>query len=165
MRTKIENECWKPIKGYEGRYEVSNKGRVRSHVGKRVRCLSPRIIRNGYQIVDLCTNGECKTMLVHRIVGAAFLCDDGEIPSGLHIDHLNGIRYDNILENLRLVTNSENCRNRHDINELPPEMRDIRERVKMSMREYRQREDVKERLRSYKREYQRRAKNSDTIVP
>lgn len=150
MRTKIENienECWKPIKGYEGRYEVSNTGRIRSHVGKRVRYLRLSTIRNGYQVAKFSTNGESKTMLIHRIVGAAFLCDSGEIPSGLQIDHINGIRYDNRLDNLRLVTHRENHRNRHAINDLPPEMRDIRERAKIAMREY------------------RRKVNSDTIVP
>jgi len=102
------------IKGYEGIYQVSNLGNVKSikriimRSDGRPRTINERIRvgpnNKGYKrvsIVDL--NGISLSYYVHRLVAFAFL---GE--SDLYVDHIDGNRANNNLENLRYVTNSQN---------------------------------------------------------
>lgn len=87
METEVSIEVWRPIADYEGLYEVSNLGRVRSvdrHVPQangtkfvRGRTLRPAMNNNGYLQVLLCKNGLVKHLLVHRLVAAAF-CEQPE---------------------------------------------------------------------------------------
>lgn len=109
-------EIWKDIKGFEGIYQVSNFGRVKSlerfRKGKngclvtvKERILKQGIIRNGYYNVILCKNSIEKNYLVHRLVWIAF---NGSIPEGYDINHLNEKKFDNRLENLNLMTHREN---------------------------------------------------------
>lgn len=106
------DEQWKPIVGYEGSYEVSDMGRVRSldrtvlrsgHEMKiRGRMLKPfRTCSSGHQSVALSRN----KFLVHRLVMAAFVgpCEDGDV-----VCHNNGDPTDNRLSNLRYDTQSGN---------------------------------------------------------
>lgn len=76
------DEVWKPVKGYEGLYEVSNHGRVRR--------LMWRIVdgkdHKGYRRVNLCKNGEQKPFLVHRLVAEAFLPNPDGYPFVNHMD-------------------------------------------------------------------------------
>ena len=82
----MKKEYWKPVVGYEGLYEVSNWGRVKSiKFGKEI--ILTQHIRCGYYIVSLWKNGKGKTYSVHRLVAEAFL----EIPEELR--HLKGTRY------------------------------------------------------------------------
>ena len=108
-----EEEIWKPVVGYEGCYEVSNLGRVRS-LDREVRgesnsvCLRKgRILKPGatwgYLYVTLCSEGKVKHCRVHRLVLAAFR---GE--SELDVNHINHVKADNRLENLEYVTVKEN---------------------------------------------------------
>lgn len=94
---------WKQIKGYEGLYEVSNTGKVRSmnysHTGK-VKELSPRNNR-GYLMVDLHKEGKRKQFRVHRLVVEAFI---GEIPKGLIVNHKDENKHNNNVENLEICT-------------------------------------------------------------
>ena len=103
-------EYWKKVPGYEG-YEVSDFGTVRSlnygHSGKRKE-LKPVKNNNGYEIVSLYRDGVQKQFTVHRLVWNAF---NGAIPDGKEIDHINTVRDDNRLENLRIVTPRENSNN------------------------------------------------------
>lgn len=112
-------ELWKPVFGYEGFYEVSNKGRVkslprlvahsnsRSGFGRvRERILKLHKRRDGYLLVCLYNLGKKKMHSVHRLIGYAFL----GLTEDLQIDHKSGIKDDNRLENLRVVTRGENCR-------------------------------------------------------
>lgn len=118
-------EIWRDIKDYEGLYQVSNLGRVRSvdHYVKHwcggVRLVKGKIIKpctvsGGYLGVDLCRNNVSKTYLVHRLVAQAFIPN----PKNKRcVNHLNKIRTDNRKENLEWCTHKEN-NNWLDHNEL-----------------------------------------------
>lgn len=100
-------EIWKDVPGYEGLYQVSNQGRVKSAGnGKNVR---PRILKqtNGkYRSVCLYKPGlHKKSYLVHRLVYSAFY---GTIPKHLEVNHINEDKYDNRLVNLNLMTRRQN---------------------------------------------------------
>ena len=101
-------ETWRPVPGYEGLYDVSDLGSVRSHYGGRVRYLKGNKLKNGYIQVALYKNGKMKTFYIHRLAWEGFY---GTIPSGMQIDHINTVRDDNRIENLRVVSPSENHRN------------------------------------------------------
>lgn len=101
-------EIWKDIPEYEGLYQASNMGRIKSlkrpyRVKEKI--LKPAIIRNGYYIVSLCKNLKVKHYMVHRLVWEAF---NGQIPENMQVNHLNEIKTDNRLENLNLMTAKEN---------------------------------------------------------
>lgn len=93
-----------PVKGYEGLYEVSNNGRVRSlnynHTGN-VKELSPRDNGSGYLYVYLCREGKHKNFRVHRLVAEAFI---GEIPKGLIVNHKDENPQNNNVNNLEICT-------------------------------------------------------------
>lgn len=109
---------WKPVNGYEGLYEVSEGGEVRScdrYIKANIRHVKSRLIKgktlfqnlksNGYKTVDLCKDGKVKTTLVHRIVAEAFLPN----PDGLRfVNHKDSDRTNNAVSNLEWVTSSEN---------------------------------------------------------
>lgn len=111
-------ENWKPVLGYEGYYEVSDMGRVRSvthkmksgikhndYVTSSGRILKQNKKRSGYCTVDLCMEGHIKTVLVHRLVATAFypkLCGDSEV------NHINCNKADNRACNLEWCTPSQN---------------------------------------------------------
>jgi len=112
-------EEWRPVVGYEGQYEVSNLGRVRSldrvveYRGGTPRKVRGRVIRcapgeNGYPRVSL--SGR-KFRLVHVLVAEAFL---GPKPTGQQVRHLNGNRSDPRLCNLAYGTQSENSHDCYD---------------------------------------------------
>ena len=110
-----KQEKWMPIKGYEGLYEVSDCGRIKSlprNNFKTVRVLKPLInSRNGYVYVQLCKNNKAKAFRVHKLVIEAFTgiqLDGYDVNK--QIDHINGIKTDNRLENLEIVTQSENVK-------------------------------------------------------
>lgn len=101
-------EKWKNIKGYEGKYEVSNCGRVRSLNYRRsgeVKELKPGTDGFGYKFVLLSTNGKPRMKKVHRLVYEAFR---GPIPAGMEINHLDENPANNWLENLETCTRKEN---------------------------------------------------------
>lgn len=106
---KIKDERWKAVVGYEGLYEVSDFGNVRSlNYMKtwKVNVLKPGNC-HGYLRVKLSKDGKTKDFLVHRLVYEAFR---GAIPKGLTVDHVNGDKSDNRLENLQLLTQRDNAR-------------------------------------------------------
>ena len=104
----MKKEYWKPVVGYEGHYQVSNWGRVKSIKFGKGRILKPGTNKDGYLQVDLCKNNKSKTFRVNRLVAEAFL----EIPEELR--HLEGTRYlqvnhkDENKQN-NVVTNLEWC--------------------------------------------------------
>lgn len=106
-------EEWASVYGYEGLYEVSNLGRVRSllyggGVGAS-RVLKPGVKKRGYKYVVLACNGVAKTHSVHCLVASAFL---GEPAPGFEVNHINRDPRDNRIENLEYMTHLENIRYR-----------------------------------------------------
>ena len=83
-------EEWKTIEGYDGRYEVSSHGRIRSvsmFLGNHIyhgKVLSPTIAPNGYLKVNLILRGKKKTCLVHRLVAKAFIENRKNLPQVNH---------------------------------------------------------------------------------
>ena len=119
-------EQWKPVNGYEGIYEVSSHGRVRSldrvvtysdgrvrrHKGK---ILSAPLSRDGYPAVNLHTQGKLKKRYVHSLIAETFI---GPRPEGMEVCHNDGNPTNNHVDNLRYGTRSENMldRVRHGTN-------------------------------------------------
>ena len=96
-------EIWKPISGYDGLYEVSNIGNVRSI--KKGIILKPATNKFGYQIVGLSKNGKRKEGKVHRLVAKAFI-DNPD--NKKQVNHKDGNKKNNSVDNLEWVTNQEN---------------------------------------------------------
>lgn len=107
----MKKEIWKDIVGYEGLYQVSSEGRVKSLVRKGKRqevILKQHNNGHGYLIVVLTRNSISKTFKVHRLVAQAFIPNPQNYRC---IDHINTIRTDNRVENLRWVSHTENSAN------------------------------------------------------
>ena len=111
-------EVWKDIQDYEGLYQVSNLGRVKSlgrfvdklrlHYWQEEKTLKLRKRVDGYLSVCLSKNGKTKTFSVHRLVAVAFIPNP---ENKTEIDHINAIRTDNSVNNLRWVSHKENMNN------------------------------------------------------
>ena len=113
------NEIWKDIPEYEGLYQVSSYGRIKSldriivnngNLGMnkisrlKSKVLSKRI-SNGYNLVSLCKDGKMKQFKASRLVYATFV---GDILDDMVIDHINNISSDDRLENLQMISNRLN---------------------------------------------------------
>jgi hypothetical protein len=113
-----EKEIWKDVPGYEGLYQVSNLGRVKSlyrtittksGISKPIKEKIRKAPINcyGYKITTLSNNGKQKSYSVHQLIAIVFL---GHIPSGnkLVVDHIDNNKLNNKLENLQIISNREN---------------------------------------------------------
>jgi len=107
-------EIWKDIQGYEGLYQVSNLGNIKSlkrldSIGRRVRerILKFKTNRHGYHNVQLYNNGESKALKVHRIVALAFIEKKQE---RLEVNHIDGVKTNNNVSNLEWCNRSENVK-------------------------------------------------------
>lgn len=114
----LPNEEWRDIKGFEGLYQISNYGRVKSldrfidsdhHYFERI--MKVRKGNNGYLNLTLCKNGTKNQRCVHRIVAYAFPEICGKWFKGCEIDHLDTITKNNIASNLKVCTHVENANN------------------------------------------------------
>lgn len=120
METNLNNlkEIWMPINGYEGIYEISNYGNIRSldrrkrhsNIGFTSICkgqtLKPKTHANGYYEVSLCKNGKSKFKLIHRLVAQSFIENPENKPQ---VNHKNGNKKDNHINNLEWVTQKGNA--------------------------------------------------------
>lgn len=104
-------EEWREIPDTD--YRVSNEGRVASRKYGDWRVLKPGMNSAGYLLAVLCVNGTRRNRHVHTLVAEAFL---GPRPTpGHEVNHIDGIRVNNLVENLEWVTGSENQRHRIDV--------------------------------------------------
>ena len=110
-------EVWLSVRGYEGLYEVSDLGRVRSvgrvvpHRLKGKKTIPTRILKqgkgsHGYLTVSLWQNNKGRTHCAHSLVASSFLT----IEPGLDINHIDGVKTNNQLSNLEVCTRSENMK-------------------------------------------------------
>lgn len=97
---------YKNIDGYPN-YEVSDEGEVRNKQTGRI--LKGILDGRGYLQVGLCVKGKKTKFLIHRLVALAFIPNPDNL---LFVDHVNGNRINNHIDNLRWGTKQENCRNR-----------------------------------------------------
>lgn len=104
----MTNEVWKDIPQYDGVYQVSNKGRIRSFAQSKSG--EPKLMYSasngsGYRYVTLCKGGKRRNWYIHRLVATAFI---GDITNGLVINHLDHDRSNNSVENLEITTQRNN---------------------------------------------------------
>lgn len=101
-------ETWKAIAGYEGLYEVSDLGRVRSlnynHTGV-AKILNPRKNRGGYLLVALFKDGKRKDMQVHRLVAQAFIHNPNNLET---VNHRDEVKTNNAASNLEWMSVADN---------------------------------------------------------
>ena len=166
----MTEEIWKPVVGYEGLYEVSSYGRVKSldryvkysdgriylHKGK---VLSLAKDKNGYFVVSLYFNGKHNTIKVHRLVAQAFIPNPDNLPE---VNHLDEDKTNNRVENL------EWCDHKYNMNYGTRNIRSKDTHIKngywtgLSRDEYLKKyyQDHKEEKRLYMRDHQRKHKKT-----
>lgn len=101
-KEELDSEKWKDIDGYDGMYQVSDLGRVRSRKSGEWMVMKPINNGKGYLVVNLCKYGIMKTYRVHRLVASAFIPNNDE--SKTLINHRNEIKSDNRVSNLEYCT-------------------------------------------------------------
>jgi len=113
----IFENVWLDVVGYEGKYQVNGNGEIKSLNYKRTgeeKVLKLAKGKVGYFTVGFSKNGVCKHFYIHRIVYESFY---GGIPKGMEIDHIDGNKMNNRVENLRCVTPKENINNPNTLND------------------------------------------------
>ncbi|MBO7322822.1 MAG: HNH endonuclease [Bacteroidales bacterium] len=97
------SEVWKPIKGFEEEYKISNEGQVFSI--RRNKLLKPKIDRYGYKVVALSKEGKLHHRTIHRLVAQAFIPNPSHLPT---VNHINEVKTDNRVSNLEWLSVADN---------------------------------------------------------
>lgn len=133
-------EIWRDIKGYEGLYQISNKGKVKclpknvvctpkGHVRHYPERIATQYTRGGYKYVELSKGGEAKKYSVHRLVAIAFVPSS---KSKTQVNHIDGIKDNNKSDNLEWVTPQENIKHAYE-NRLRPKFHKGRRVIQMDL--------------------------------
>lgn len=105
----MKKEIWKDIEGYEGKYQVSNLGRVRDtnyrNTHKTV-IRKPQTTDGGYKYLRIQVNGVKQHFYIHILVYETFI---GKIPEGMQVNHIDENKANNFVENLNLMTPEDNA--------------------------------------------------------
>lgn len=105
----MKEEIWKDVTGFEGKYQVSNTGKIRSLAyhkkNGRIKELKPFSDKGGYMRVKFCKDGKETTVKVHRIVALEFIPNP---QNKREVNHIDGNPKNNMVENLEWATPSEN---------------------------------------------------------
>lgn len=128
----MQKEIWKDVKGYEGIYQVSNLGIIKS-LDRTINHSTAGILKKkemymstssnvGYSTVILSNNGNKKSLRTHRLVAIAFIPNPNNKPC---VNHINGIKKDNKVSNLEWVTYSENTQHAFNLGLIDLNNRDI----------------------------------------
>lgn len=99
------HELWKDIEGYEGLYQVSTWGRIRSLYKGRIKILKPDVNEKGYLKVKLFAEGKGKNFRVNRLVASAFIPNLYDLPQ---VNHKDGNKQNNSYTNLEWTTDEIN---------------------------------------------------------
>ena len=100
----LDGEIWRDIAGYEGHYQVSTFGRIKSFKNGKVRILKP-FLQGDYIYIELHKDRKGKTMLVHRLVAEAFLPNPDAKPE---VNHIDSVKLNNYVNNIEWCTHEEN---------------------------------------------------------
>ena len=109
---KFAKEYWSDITDFEGVYQVSNWGnvrRIKTGKGAQLRNKKSTIDSHGYRVLQLWTNNKSSKKYIHRLVAEAFIEGD----KTLTIDHIDGDKLNNSIDNLEWVSKSENTKRQH----------------------------------------------------
>ena len=109
-------EIWIDIRGYEGKYQISNLGQVKSLKNKIIlknAIISKRKGKDGYKVVNL----QGKIFYIHRLVANAFIPNKNNLPQ---VNHIDGNKLNNRIDNLEWVTASQNIKHAYKVNLMFP---------------------------------------------
>ena len=123
----IDKEIWKDIPNYEGHYQASNLGRIRS-IKKETKILKEINRNDGYKYVNLSKNGKSKPIKVHKIIAKTFLSNPQNFPV---INHKDGNKINNSIDNLEFCTQSHNLKEAYKLGLKKPNKINIRKRKKV----------------------------------
>ena len=126
-KEELKNERWRDIDGYDGMYQVSDLGRVRSLKFGKTRLLRPGKTKDCYFIVQLWRNGQGKVKYIHRLVASAFIPNDDETKT--QINHINEDKTENKVSNLEWCTAQYNL-TYNDIHHRRKSCKPVRDKIK-----------------------------------